>query len=50
VASAIANGTLVARQRLGQQRLAAAGRPEQQDVGLLQLDVQSSACIICTRL
>ena len=29
-----------ARQRLGQQRLAAAGRPEQQDVGLLQLDVR----------
>ena len=28
-----------ARQRLRQQRLAAAGRPEQQDVRLLQLDV-----------
>src|SRR5829696_3574028 len=29
-----------ARERLGQQRLAAAGGPEQQDVGLLQLDVR----------
>jgi hypothetical protein len=27
------------RERLGEQRLAAAGRPEQQDVGLLQLEV-----------
>src|SRR5690348_1884573 len=34
------------RQRLGQQRLAAAGRADQQDVGLRQLDV----VVACTRL
>ena len=39
------------RQRLRQQRLAAAGRPEQQDVRLLQLDLVLAAVLaICTRL
>jgi hypothetical protein len=42
VASPIANGTLRnSRQRLGQQRLAAAGRPDQQHVALVDLDIRS---------
>jgi len=39
VASAMVKGTWRKRQRLRQQRLARAGRPDQQDVRLLQLDV-----------
>ena len=39
-----------ARERLRQQRLPAAGRAEQEDVRLLQLDVALLLCAICTRL